>query len=282
MKRKIMATLGLAFTCPLALLAGLTSAQTAVADTGFSHITTVSETSSVNERAEALGLKLEGGAVPTASKSYSLKFPNSLTAINGIAQLDLSRWEGYTFALDDATQWLYISNSHRELVGLVTEFYGSTIDGEVSPAKVILENNMLRLSSESDNVVKYRLDYFDATVPSSTESAGQWRASLIKVPSNYVYNPKLGSLHDYCTKSPDEFPNPFGSNADFRGPCAIHDMCYERKGCASKACDAALLVNLGNNCIATYSKGATQSSCMATAGVYYSTVTAVHVFSSCP
>ena len=79
MKRKIMATLGLAFTCPLALLAGLTSAQTAVADTGFSHITTVSETSSVNERAEALGLKLEGGAVPTASKSYSLKFPNSLT-----------------------------------------------------------------------------------------------------------------------------------------------------------------------------------------------------------
>ena len=88
MKRKIMATLGLAFTCPLALLAGLTSAQTAVADTGFSHITTVSETSSVNERAEALGLKLEGGAVlncpPEVGLIYSVFLPGGFVCIRDL------------------------------------------------------------------------------------------------------------------------------------------------------------------------------------------------------
>ena len=49
----------------------------------------------------------------------------------------------------------------------------------------------------------------------------------VEVPDGYIYNPKLGSLHDYCTKSPDQFPAP-GVNADFKGACAIHDMCYEK------------------------------------------------------
>ena len=44
---------------------------------------------------------------------------------------------------------------------------------------------------------------------------------FVAVPSRYVYDPSKGSLHDYCTKSPDSW-----GRADFRGPCANHDLCY--------------------------------------------------------
>lgn len=104
------------------------------------------------------------------------------------------------------------------------------------------------------------------------------RASIVKVPSNYIYNPSRGSLHDYCTKSPDGFPNPFGKNAPFHGPCAIHDMCIERAGYHNRACDAPLKNNMKANCRATYGAGSVRTSCEATANVYYAAVTAASYF----
>lgn len=56
-------------------------------------------------------------------------------------------------------------------------------------------------------------------------------AEFVDVPADYDYNPlywpwKYRGQHDYCSFSPDGmWFAPYYVN--FRGPCAIHDMCYE-------------------------------------------------------
>lgn len=90
-------------------------------------------------------------------------------------------------------------------------------------------------------------------------------ADLVRVPSNYVYDPSRGSLHGYCTKSPDEFPAPFGKNADFRGPCAKHDLCYGSHT-DKKKCDVQLLKDMRANFTHTYgSLNPTRKLCLRTA-----------------
>lgn len=97
-------------------------------------------------------------------------------------------------------------------------------------------------------------------------------AAYVGIPSNYVYNPSLGSLHDYCTSSPDEFPNPTGSNANFRGPCARHDLCYA--GSTSEfTCDNRLLADMRSNCAYSYSwYNPTREACYRTADLSWTAV----------
>ena len=102
----------------------------------------------------------------------------------------------------------------------------------------------------------------------------------VEVPDGYIYNPKLGSLHDYCTKSPDQFPAP-GVNADFKGACAIHDMCYEKNdGNASgmRNCDSNFRNNLITVCENVYTSGADprRGKCIDVALVYYGAVVSDH------
>jgi len=102
----------------------------------------------------------------------------------------------------------------------------------------------------------------------------------VEVPDGYIYNPKLGSLHDYCTKSPDQFPAP-GVNADFKGACAIHDMCYEKNdGNASgmRNCDSNFRNNLITVCENVYTSGVDlrREKCIDVALVYYEAVVAAH------
>ena len=102
----------------------------------------------------------------------------------------------------------------------------------------------------------------------------------VEVPDGYIYNPKLGSLHDYCTKSPDQFPAP-GVNADFKGACAIHDMCYEKNdGNASgmRNCDSNFRNNLITVCENVYTSGVDprREKCIDVALVYYGAVVAAH------
>ncbi|GAA2532936.1 phospholipase A2 [Pilimelia columellifera] len=94
-------------------------------------------------------------------------------------------------------------------------------------------------------------------------------SSKVEVPSNYVYAPEQGSLHDFCTASPDSW-----FAADFRGPCARHDMCYENPGDHKKACDDGLLADLRTNCAAAYGAGASRNTCYGTARTYWGAVTA--------
>jgi hypothetical protein len=94
----------------------------------------------------------------------------------------------------------------------------------------------------------------------------------VKVPSNYVYNPKLGALHDYCTFAPDEFPAPGAANADFRGPCARHDLCYAGSA-TKKSCDTALRSNMFRNCEHYYGPyNPLRTACKTTAVVYWAAV----------
>ncbi|HST84876.1 MAG TPA: hypothetical protein VLL08_24270 [Kineosporiaceae bacterium] len=100
------------------------------------------------------------------------------------------------------------------------------------------------------------------------------RPAKVTVPSNYVYNPKLGALHDYCTFAPDEFPAPKAANADFRGPCARHDLCYA--GSASqKSCDKALRRNMFQNCEHWYGRfNPLRTGCKVVALTYWTAVVA--------
>jgi hypothetical protein len=103
---------------------------------------------------------------------------------------------------------------------------------------------------------------------------GLMAVGIVGVPGNYVYNPSLGSLHDYCTSSPDEFYARSGQNADFRGPCARHDLCYEaRRG--KSGCDDTLWNDMVRNCDYAYAPGSgNRSSCRNTAWLYWGAVTA--------
>ena len=101
----------------------------------------------------------------------------------------------------------------------------------------------------------------------------------IEPPAGYVYDPARGSLHDYCTKSPDQFPAP-GENADFSGACARHDMCYEKNAdpAARVRCNVQLNRDMVTICKAVYTSSIDprRSGCISTAGVYFAAVTAAH------
>lgn len=75
----------------------------------------------------------------------------------------------------------------------------------------------------------------------------------VVVPTSYCYDPSTTThtaWHDYCTHSPDQYsalPGGYGGTADFRGPCARHDMCLQA-GYSHSTCDGPLLNNLKTNC----------------------------------
>ncbi len=103
------------------------------------------------------------------------------------------------------------------------------------------------------------------------------RCCHITIPSNYQYHPNSGpqvTLHDYCSHSPDEFPAP-GTNANFRGACARHDMCYQYHQQTQHGCDNSLFVNLGAECTYTYAwYDPRRGACVDTAAIYWAAVTA--------
>ena len=106
------------------------------------------------------------------------------------------------------------------------------------------------------------------------------RCCHVTIPSNYQYHPNSGpqvTLHDYCSHSPDEFSVP-GTNANFRGACARHDMCYQYHQQSQHGCDNSLFVNLGNECTYTYAwYDPRRAACIDTAAVYWAAVT-IHTY----
>lgn len=73
----------------------------------------------------------------------------------------------------------------------------------------------------------------------------------VVVPWSYCYDPTTNNhraWHDYCTKSPDSY-----GRADFRGPCARHDMCLQSTRSHSR-CDGPLLSNMKTNCRYAYGR----------------------------
>lgn len=104
----------------------------------------------------------------------------------------------------------------------------------------------------------------------------------IEIPGNYCYTGVTGdTLHDFCTKSPDEWPSP-GANANFRGACSQHDLCYEANTGnpnEMRTCDSNFRNNLMRVCEGVYTgvvDNARRQPCRSTALGYYSAVVAAH------
>ena len=112
--------------------------------------------------------------------------------------------------------------------------------------------------------------------PTDGTSAFAAASTYIPVPSHYVYNPSLGAVHDYCTSSPDEYPSPVGGNANFRGPCARHDLCYGSPGSDHLWCDNQLYNHMMINCSYAYQHilDPNRNGCYNTAAIYWAAVVA--------
>ncbi len=118
------------------------------------------------------------------------------------------------------------------------------------------------------------------TVHAATVSSD---ARHVTIPSNYSYHPHRGpdiALHDYCTASPDKFYT-FGADADFRGPCARHDMCIQYYQKRRSSCDSDLLARMKAECRYTYSHSwdPRHGACLSTAYVYWAVVRTKTFFS---
>lgn len=105
----------------------------------------------------------------------------------------------------------------------------------------------------------------DYTELSPEEMSATAARRFIGIPSRYVYDPDLGSLHDYCTWSPDRF-----GSADFRGPCANHDLCY-MDGFSHSYCNDVFWYYLQVNCRYAYAdvSSAALQDCYNQARLYY-------------
>jgi len=98
-------------------------------------------------------------------------------------------------------------------------------------------------------------------------------ADFVTVPKGYLYKPSLGTLHDYCSYSPDDF-RASGGIADFRGPCARHDICYGGST-DKKVCDIRLFQDMKTNCNHAFASwNPSRYACYATAGIYFNAVVA--------
>lgn len=122
----------------------------------------------------------------------------------------------------------------------------------------------------------------------------------VPIPGDYkFYGPNSGdSLHDFCTKSPDELPAA-GINASFHGSCARHDICYDNaqniktggyygrtfqgvpvykdQAAAYRGCDSQFRRNLVTVCKNVYSVvNPNREFCLGTSDVYYGFVVAAH------
>ena len=150
------------------------------------------------------------------------------------------------------------------------DLYGKQVDHDVA-------ENLKKYAQE--NNLDLEAEFKEKPVTQDPNAIEEDRGG-VEIPDGYIYNPKLGSLHDYCTKSPDQFPAP-GVNADFKGACAIHDMCYEKNdGNASgmRNCDSNFRNNLITVCENVYTSGVDprREKCIDVALVYYGAVVSAH------
>ena len=150
------------------------------------------------------------------------------------------------------------------------DLYGKQVDRDVA-------ENIQKYAQE--NNLDLEAEFKEKPVTQDPNDIEEDRGG-VEVPDGYIYNPKLGSLHDYCTKSPDQFPAP-GVNADFKGACAIHDMCYEKNDgndSGMRNCDSNFRNNLITVCENVYTSGVDprRGKCIDVALVYYEAVVAAH------
>lgn len=173
---------------------------------------------------------------------------------------------------------LEVVDGRGRTLGTIDSAWAQDATGQPLPSYFRIEGDTLVQvvdASKAVGEVTALLQYTGASA--ELAPAGAMVEAYVGIPSNYVYNlnhPRK-TLHDYCTKSPDEFPNPIGANANFRGPCARHDMCFELKQASQYTCNNRLWSDMRSNCAHTYAwYNPTRDACYSTANVYWAAVTA--------
>ncbi|MDO4412548.1 hypothetical protein [Cutibacterium sp.] len=241
-----------------------------------------SEGESPDVFARKMGVHYDNGVVVRRVTPAQIKIPKIFStdkAVNVEIPVDIP--EGYKVIANQGKDRLLVVDDKGDLVVVVDGVFASTVEGSMAQAVTIqVVDGVLSASFLEDVVGRVEVDVLDATGKEHLTDYTMTRESLIGVPRGYAYDPSRGALHDYCTNSPDKFYAP-GKSADFKGPCALHDMCYEKKKCASASCDKQLKRSLANNCRATYGRlNPLRASCLATADVYYGTVVSVQTIKS--
>ncbi len=129
-------------------------------------------------------------------------------------------------------------------------------EGEDLGLKMVLHPSTgiptLEQRAEEDDLIEYAQGETGYVFNASAQDG-------VGVPAGYIYNPQLSpsARHDYCTKSPDQFPSP-GLNADFSRACARHDICMDRADAAGigyGGCNNQLWEDMGTVCRNVYSSG---------------------------
>ena len=100
------------------------------------------------------------------------------------------------------------------------------------------------------------------------------------IPVRYEYDEDLGTLNDFCTMSQDIWGENTQYNrthlvADFRGPCAIHDLCYLDVPAYDNRvllCDPQLRTRLKGTCTVTYGNAQPAQICRDTGSAMYQVV----------
>lgn len=177
---------------------------------------------------------------------------------------------------------ILVKNQQGQVIGSIDSAWAQDASGKSLATFFTIEGQTLVQTIDTSNaeekIATAVLMYTGSKAQPNVEgSFSQQTKAYVGIPSNYVYNLNhvRKTLHDYCTKSPDEFPNPVGANANFRGPCARHDMCFENRSSSQYTCNNNLRSNMRSNCEHSYAwYNPARSACYNTANVYWIAVTA--------
>lgn len=166
---------------------------------------------------------------------------------------------------------ILVQDKQGQLIGVIDAAWAQDSSGAPLLSYFTIEGqNLVQTIDTSNAAEKLATVTFTYAGSSSQASADVLSKAYVGIPSNYVYNPRLGSLHDYCTSSPDSY-----LAANFRGPCARHDMCYQAHTAGKLTCDNRLRTDLRSNCADAYAwYNPLRASCYNVANVYWAAVIA--------
>lgn len=169
----------------------------------------------------------------------------------------------------------------KEINNLILEYF--EYKGLEFPA---ISSSLMTTSKDPSQII---MTPFRASLCTLKDSS-QPNFAGITIPNTYDYwgclnvedrpDPSAYGRHDYCTNSADEFPNPLGTNAEFSGACARHDMCMDAMDSAGTGygpCHPVFYDQLFTICVENYGPwNPVRTACVDTAKTYWVAVKYSH------
>lgn len=193
---------------------------------------------------------------PLAPRSYEFKVPlppgGSLAPISGS---------------HDPSDGVRVLDAKGSTIGTYETAWAADAAAALLPTAYAIDGDVLRQTVAFDAKT-----VFPVLVQPSYAPAGAGRSTIngvISIPAGYPNPTWRESLRDYCTSAPEWF-----GEADFRGPCARHDVCYHN-GVNRPACDSVFWGHLLLECQFAYYdvwEQIQRGACNAAASTYYAVV----------